>query len=274
MKRTVAYILCICCAILLLSGCDQPSVDGPDGNTSEHTDPGTNPTEVTGNPEETTAGTEPTNIEDIQGPLAQYVQTATKETFELDTSKLGNSAQSASVRIPRLLPFSEDAIACQAEIQKEFDPWVEQIHTELADGWSSMTAAIDYEAYLSGTTFSLVIHVCSMIDLCSYRVYNFDTETGKRLDTAELIDKLQIADYTQRVLKIAQDAFDGKFADATDEYLERDKELIAQQRAKNNSAENIERAMPYVTEDGQVMVVIDIYSVAGAEKYPQVFSLS
>ncbi len=281
MKRLVAYILCICCITLLLSGCKQPPVDGPDVNTSGQAEPSASPTETTGsaeetlgNAEETTASTEPVNIEDIEGPLAQYVQTAMKENFELDTSKYGNPEQSTPVRIPKLLPFSEDASACQAEIQNEFDPWVEQIRTEMADGFSSMTAAIDYEAYLNDTIFSLVIHACSMIDLCSYRVYNFDIETGKRLDIAELMNKLQITDYTQKVTQIAQDAFDAQLENCSDEYLEREQDILAEQKGKNNSKENIEKAMPYVAEDGKVMVVINIYSIAGAEKYPKVFPLS
>lgn len=263
MKRFVAMFLCLCCVTLLFSGCIKPSIDNPDNTTSGQTEPSTN-------------NTEPVNIEDIEGPLAQYVQTAVKETLELDTTKQGNGEQIVSVRLPKLLPFSEDAIAAQAELQSEFDPWpwVEEIRINLADGWSSMTHSIDYEAYLNGSVFSLMICAESMVDLNSYFVYNFDVETGKRLNTEELMNKLQITDYTQRFTQIAQKAFDEKYDDATVEHLESERDHIAAKREDTISRENIEKAMPYVAADGKLMVVIDIHIPTGAGCYPEIFSFS
>ena len=270
MKRFVAMFLCLCCIALLFTGCKQPPVDSPDTSTVRQTEPSTNNTEPT--TEETVGNTEPVNIEDIEGPLAQYVQTAVKETLELDTTKTGNGEQIVHVRLPKLLPFSEDAIAAQAEIKSEFDPWVEDIRTNFAGGWSSVTHSIDYEAYLNGTVFSLMICAESMIDLNSYRVYNFDIETGKRLNTEELMNKLQIADYTERFTQIAKNSFDKKWGEPTP--ASHDYDLHISQMEKNSSKENIDKAMPYVAEDGKVMVVINIYSLAGAEKYPEVFPLA
>ena len=218
--------------------------------------------------------TEPVNIEDIEGPLAQYVQTAVKETLELDTTKTGNGEQIVHVRLPKLLPFSEDAVTAQAEIKSEFDPWIEEIRTNFADGWSSSTHSIDYEAYLNGSVFSLMICAESMVDLNSYFVYNFDVETGKRLNTEELMSKLQMPDYTEKFTQIAQKAFDGKYDGATAEFLERERDRIAAKREETISRENIDKAMPYVAADGKVMVVIDIHFTAGAGCYPEVFSVS
>ena len=40
------------------------------------------------------------------------------------------------------------------------------------------------------------------------------------------------------------------------------------------SKENIAKAMPYVAEDGKVMIVVNIYALAGAAYYPEVIPLS
>lgn len=285
MKRTISLIALLLAFAILLSACvGQPedTIGSTEGSITEQTEPSTNKTEPTteetaGNTasstEETAPNTEPVNIEDIEGPLAQYVQTAVKETFELDTTKFHNPKQSVTVRIPKLLPFSEDAIACQGEIQNEFDPWVEEIRTNLTDGFTSATAFIDYYAYLNDRIFSLVIYAESMFDLGLYRVYNFDTETGKRLNTEELMNKLQITDYTERFTQIAQDAFSKQWGETRDP-SSHDYDLYVSQKAKNSSKENIDKAMPYVAEDGKVMVVLNVYSLAGAEKYPQVLPVS
>lgn len=282
MKRIVAFLLCISCIMLLISGCKQPPVDSPDTNTSGQTDPSTEPTsnetvgktEATNNTEETVGNSEPVNIEDIEGPLAQYVQTAIKETLIFSGDQYGNK-QSTPVRIPKLLPFSEDAIACQKEIQEKYDAMVADVRNSHADGYTSSTASIDYEAYLNGNVFSLVIHACSMFDLCSYRVYNFDIASGKRLSTEELMNQLQIPNHAEKFTKIAQDAFEADWGNnTTSEFKGEHLDLYNSQKAKNCSKENIDKAMPYVAEDGKVMVVINIYSLAGAEKYPRVFSLS
>ncbi len=276
MKRFVAYILFVCCITLLLSGCKQPPVDGPDHNTSGQAETTTNGaeqavnnTETTGSTEETVNNTESVKAEDIEGPLAQYVQTAVKETLT-SVNDYGQTTQIISLRIPKLLPFSADATAAQAEIQSKFDPKLAELREEISKGFTSYTHSIDYSAYLNGSVLSVVIQNRSTIDLINYYVYNFDIETGKRLDNEALMHKLQITDFTEKFTQIAKNAFEAKWGTSSGTQ----DTLYTTQKVKNISQENISKAMPYVAEDGKIMVILNIYSLAGAEYYPEVFPLS
>ena len=262
MKRFVALFLCVCCITLLLSGCNQPPADSPDENTSGHTQNTQSTTQPTTQPtESTTQPTEPVIVEDIEGPLAQYVQTTMKETLKMTNSKYGNKDESTPVRIPRLLPFSEDAITVQAEIQEEFDEIITYIRNNHAEGFGTAYDTIDYNAYLNHSVFSLVIYLVGRTDAIDYRVYNFDTTTGKRLDTPGLMSKLQIADYGDIFAQVAKQAYEEKYA----HYQDKD-DFYYSQLATTVSKENIDKAMPYVAEDGKVMVVIGIHP-DGKEDY-------
>lgn len=278
MKRITYSCLSLLVLTLLFCACVKQPLPPADstgstgasvtGTTVGQTESGTNKT----GPSETVGNTQTVSIEDIEGPLAQYVQTAIKETHErLDI--FGNKQQMTSLRIPKLLPFSEDAVAAQAEIQNKLDSYITEVRTDYAEGLSSSTQFIDYKAYLNDAIFSLVIQTQSVYDSCSYLVYNFDIENGKRLNTEELMNKLQITDYTEKFTQIAQDAFSKQWGEERDPSAN-DYDLYVSQKAKNSSKENIDKAMPYVTEDGKVMVVLNIYSLAGAEKYPQVLPVS
>ena len=262
MKRFVALFLSLCCTTLLFSGCKQPPVDDPGENTSgqtQDTQPTTQPT---------TKPTEPVIVEDIEGPLAQYVQTAIKETIVFPGDRFGNK-QSTPVRIPKLLPFSEDATACQAEIQQKFDSLINKIRKEHADGHTSATAFIDYSAYVNDSVLSVVIHQELMFDVSLYSIYNFDTETGKQLDTAELMSKLQITDYAEKFAQAAKKAYEEKY-----QHSQNKDNFYHSQLAATISKENIDKAVPYVAEAGKVMVVINIYAIAGAAYYPEAIPLS
>lgn len=285
MKRTISLIALLLVFAMLFSACvgqpmdiagstedttvdTAPTTEETVGNTQPSTEETVDSTE----PSETVENTEPVNIEDIEGPLAQYVQTAIKETHER-FDVYGNMQQMTSLRIPKLLPFSEDAVTAQAEIQNKLDSYITEVRTDYAEGNSSSTEFVDYNAYLNDTIFSVAIQTQSVFDSRFYLVYNFDIETGKQLNTEELMNKLQITDYTEKFTQIAQDAFSKQWGEERDT-SSHDYDLYVSQKAKNSSKENIDKAMPYVAEDGKVMVVLDIYSLAGAEKYPQVLPVS
>ena len=271
MKRLIASFLFVCCFTLLLSGCKQSPIDGPDntsGQTQPTTQPATQPTQASTQP--TTQPTEPIVVEDIEGPLAQYVQTAIKEKYQLfDKYGYGELQQESTLRVPKLLPFSEDAIAAQTEMEGKLNTYITDVRESYAEGLSASTKSIDYNAYLNDNVLSVVIEAESMFDLCFYLVYNFDIETGKRLDTEGLMTKLSILDYTEKFTQVAKNAYEEKYQG----YQNKD-ELYNTQLATTVSKENIDKAMPYVAEDGKIKVILNIYSLAGAEYYPQVVSLS
>ena len=252
MKRFVALFLFLCCITLLFSSCKQPPIDSPDKNTSGQS---------------TTSSTESTiptdKAKETDGAIAQYAQTAISEALQ-------GKQQTVSLQIPKLLPFSEDAITAQTEIQSILDPMVAKVRDDLAGGYSTFIDSISYAAYINDSVFSLVIHVLTTVDQSSYYVYNFDIDTGKRLDTEGLMHKLQITDYAEKFTQIAQTAFESKWGTTGGAQ----KDLYTIQKNKTIGTENIGKAMPYMAENGKVIVILNIYSLAGAEYYTEVFPLS
>ena len=165
-------------------------------------------------------------------------------------------------RIPKLLPFSEDAIACQEEIQGYFGLALEQARKDPPEGDSLNLACIDYSVYLNDTILSLVIRKSSMMDLVSFRVYNFDIESGKRLDTDALVEKLQMNNYTEILTQAITKYYEDKSRDVED------REHVKKYLEETISAENLSEALSYVAEDGKLMAVVKMYYEAGAEYYP------
>ncbi len=265
-KRPQTAVFALICLILVASVAVGCTFTG--GKTPEPRSNSLDTTENTGTTTNTeSTGEEAAKTEDIEGSLAQYVQTAMKETLT-SVNRYGQTVQSVPVRLPKLLPFSADAATAQAEIQDTFDPIIANLRDEFSKGTTSYTHSIDYSAYRNNAVLSLVIHIRSSIDLDSFYVYSFDVETGKRLDTEALMNKLQIADYTEKFTQAAKTAFEEKYPN-----FQKNEDYQAR-LADTVSKENIAKAMPYVAEDGKVMIVVNIYALAGAAYYPEVIPLS
>lgn len=269
MKTIIAYTLCICCIMFLLSGCTHPPVNSPDSNTSGQEQSNTGKQADPENKANADNKEDAENKVDIANePLAQYVQTDIEETVK-GSDKFSNNWE-IPICIPKLLPFSGDAIACQAEIASIFEPWVADIRNNSSQGCWPDTAKIEYNTNLNGSVLSLVIHARSNFDSSIYYVYNFDIESGKKLNTDGLMKKLQVANYTERITQAAKSFFETKYAAAKNTNTG----FYNQQLETTVSKENIGKAMPYVTKDGKLMVIVDIYALAGAKFYSEEIPLS
>lgn len=211
-----------------------------------------------------TTSPEPTDPPVIEGPLGEFVQIDVAETV---TGTDGRNQWSVSIRVPKLLPFSKDAEACQKEIQDIYYPLAEEISTDSAKGFWPVLLSVEFEAYLNDGILSLVICEQTNYDTSHYRVYNFDTATGVRLDSAALAEKLAITDYAQKVKQVAQAAFEQRYG------FWQDDPLYAQQHAATVSEENVAKGLLYLAEEGKPIVVMDIYSCAGAPYYSHAIPL-
>ncbi len=211
-----------------------------------------------------TTSPEPTDPPVIEGPLGEFVQIDVAETV---TGTDGRNQWSVSIRVPKLLPFSKDAEACQQEIQDRYNPLLEEIRSNSAKGFWPVLLSIEFEAYLNDGILSLVICEQTNYETSHYRVYNFDTASGVRLDSAVLAKKLAITDYAEKAKQAAQSVFEQIHINC------QDSPLHAQQQAATVSEENIAKGLLYLAEEGKPMVVMDIYPCAGAAYYSHAIPL-
>ena len=213
MKRFITFIAGIACMALLLSGCSLVMLNNPDVSVPDlkQTDPSEQVSTQATQTTKATQATQPVETAPtappINDPYPQYVQTDINEMIVISDS-YGRTKQIIPICIPKLVPFSEDAIACQKEIQDRFEPKLEEMRQNATNGYSVSHAQIEHFVYLNNTILSVVIHERSMFDSSAFTVYNFDIESGRQLNTQELMSKLQITDYFVKFKQTAKEAFE------------------------------------------------------------------
>ena len=273
MKRFITFIAGIACMALLLSGCSLVMLNNPDVSAPDlkQTDPSE---QVSTQATQTAKATQATQSVEtsptappINDPYPQYVQTDINEMI-ISSDSYGKTKQIIPVGIPKLLPFSEDAITCQNEIQDRFGPTLEEMRQNASEGYSISHAYIEHFVYLNDTILSVVIHERSVFDSSAFTVYNFDIESGKQLNIQELMNKLQITDYAEKFTQTAKETFEANYG-----HFNHD-DFYQTQLATTVNKENIDKVKPYVAENGKVMIIINIYALAGAAYYPEAVPLS
>ena len=263
--RLGLYVVLILLLSSLAAGCapQAPNPTVPTGESTSDPTKATTPTQATEQiatqPTEAVC-TEPT-APPVHDPYPQYVLTDVQETIE--GSDQHWNQWKIPIRIPKIVPFSDDAVTCQQEIQNIFTSKVAEIRDYSGQGFHPLTASIGFDTYLNGDILSLVIQEATNIDINLYWVYNFDVKSGKRLDTDALMQKLGIKDYAQRITQTAKD----KFEELWPPNPAHDSVLYKQQAEATISQENIDAAQPFLAQDGQLTVAIYIYSLAGASRY-------
>lgn len=273
MKKFITFIAGIACMALLFSGCSLVVLNNPDASapTLKQTDPseqiGTQATQTTKATQATQPAETAPTAPPVNDPYPQYVQTDINEII-VSSDSYGRTKQIIPVCIPKIVPFSDDAIACQKEIQNRFEPKLEEMRHNAANGYGIAHAYIEHFVYLNDTILSVVIHERSMFDSSSFTVYNFDIESGKQLNTQALMNKLQITDYADKFTQTAKETFE-----ANNGHFNHD-DFYETQLATTVSKENIDKVKPYVAENGKVMIIINIYPMAGAAYYPEAVPLS
>ena len=270
MKRLFVFSLFVICVTLMISSCAYPAEDPAVSNTPSTMLSGTETAvDTTANNAVATApthgNTAPT-APPVNDPYPQYVQTDINEIIEGSDQHRNN--WTIPICIPKLLPFSQDAIACQHEIYSYFYSNVEGIRNDSSQGCWPTVSSIQHRVYLNEDILSVVIQESTNIDIDIYHVYNFNIKSGKQLNTEELMNELQILDYKEKIAEAAKD-----FYKANNVGFEKDKDYN-ERLEQTIGTENITKAAPYITDNGSIMVVVNIYSLAGAEYYPKAIPLA
>lgn len=230
-----------------------------DGSTTETTDNTTENKDNTGTV--TTPWWEQVKTV-LSGPVTQYVQVDNSKTVTY-RQKYHKEDTVIPVSLPKFLPFSADAIACQAGLETDLEWELTQIAEDVTHKSSNSVFYINFDAFLNGDILSVVIKTqYAAGDNVSYTVYNFDITTGKRLSKEALIEKLQITNFDERLTQTAKNGFETKYGPVgnTDGFK-------TQQLNATMYPENLDGTKLYIGQDGKLMTVIYIYAIAGAAGY-------
>ena len=207
-------------------------------------------------------------------PGASHDAPQIRELYSEDfsyTDGVGNTGR-YTYRVPQLLADTEGAADINRAIDEEYTPIIRDIQECMSGGFSMTCLYIAWETYQYGDILSLVISCGWDADMNSYDVYLYDTASGQRLTTADLLTALHVDEtaFLDAVRRTAAERFDTGYEQLGDDFAD----VLAERRAWTLSDENINMDVPaYVDRAGRLHAVLYIGSIAGAGAYPHVLTL-
>lgn len=204
----------------------------------------------------------------LSDQVVQYVQADSSKSVIYE--RTGGSIVPVPVWLPKLQPFSDDAIACQADIEKDLEEVLNEIEADVNGGYETDLHYITFDAVVNRDILSILIK--SQYRAGGYMVYytyNFDITTSKRLDNEALIEKLQITDFDQRLTQTAKNGFETKYGP-----VDNNDSFKTQQLNATIDPENLKKTQFYVGQDGKMMTVLYVHAIAGAAGYYELVPFS
>lgn len=286
----IVFSLLLC--FTLLSGCGKPATSEPPATADVS---GQAPTSgapilpLPTNPASTDIAQIPAqNTLQAGNPktLSDWVFTNYEQTF---TWRDGvNNFCSVSITLPALTPVADFAIAFNEAVAELGNRYIAEVVECQQLETSNILCRITYEAYLHDEILSIVLVEDTAFDYTSYYAWSFDLEDREELSIAELCDELLDMDYPEFILAtnaITAHHFKTQFGEyitgienqptSTDSYFETEPpaevdfyhELLEQIPYDTVSIANRQL---FMGENGQVMLIYDAPSLAGASYYPTI----
>lgn len=145
-------------------------------------------------------------------PGASHDAPQIRELYSEDfsyTDGVGNTGR-YTYRVPQLLADTEGAADINRAIDEEYTPIIRDIQECMSGGFSMTCLYIAWETYQYGDILSLVISCGWDADMNSYDVYLYDTASGQRLTTADLLTALHVDEtaFLDAVRRTAAERFD------------------------------------------------------------------
>lgn len=171
------------------------------------------------------------------------------------------------VAVPQIYPFSEDAIRCEKEIFDHLFPILDDALNKMGIGISQSLNQVGYEAHLNGQILSLIVFQETPTDLHLYQVYNFDIASGKKLSEGDLLAHLGISrdDFHDRADTAVRNHFVSLYGEKE---TSKDPTFYQSQLNMSTNEGHLDKAELYLDATGRLMMVADIYPLAGASHYP------
>lgn len=183
------------------------------------------------------------------------------------TDNLDNS-WTYSYHVPQLTADTAGARAINAAIDEKFGDPVRGALKDMQQALSLGCVSVSWKSYRYEDVLSLVVKAEADWEFTDYAVYLYDAGRGVQLTTAELLEKLGVAQETflDGLRRSAAAAFDEQGYINTTEGVQ-----WVQERSWTVGAENVNtEAMVYADETGKLMAVLPVGSMAGAAWYYKV----
>ena len=175
-----------------------------------------------------------------------------------------------TIELPHLDPDRKCAAAFNAAIDDFAEKIITEVESSVAGSYSTFITSVGFEAFLNVNHLSIVVTTKTSYDYVEYDVYNFDLEADEVMTTADMCDEYLDTEYPV-FLKFTRDRiwseFETEFAAYFSQYPG-DYEFMRHLYLSDLST--LCNYGLYINETGQLMLICDYPSIAGAAYYPSV----
>lgn len=168
------------------------------------------------------------------------------------------------VEIPAVNLDTEKIKELNSEIEKKYED-------AISTNEEFVSREVTYKYYVNEDIISIVIKNSFLSgSYDTYMVYNIDSKNGEVLNNEDILKTKNIAvdEYEEKISKQISSKFEENYSTA--------KEMPGYEEAKskNNSKENcsLDNTQVYLREDGKLSYIANVYAIAGADKYQNIFN--
>ena len=273
MKNIFALILA-CAMIFTLAACKgsstptDPETVPPTAETQPETEPATVPETLPETQPETLPETEP-ETEPVMDYTALTLEDCVKTGYEQVgsyTDDLGND-WAYSYYLPEITLDCPGAVEINETIRTEFQAEAEESLEYAAEGSSLIFGRMDYTAALKDGILSIMVQKDTMTDYIIYATYNLDLSTGKTTGREAVLAVFGMTEteFQEKVQARAEEIFLEHYGELT---FPEDMDEFYNEQLEKTQTQNGD-APVFISPEGTLFAVINVYSLAGADYYPQ-----
>lgn len=253
----------------------KPALTEPDVTDVPADEPEPEPEEMPEAEPEATSAPEPEETPEVIAEDRELVSdvyanqlNVSASMYDVETGGTRDVDMICDFRIPQILLEGEEIEQINAEIYDTVYPIVEMVEQDVQDyGFPYTAQAASYRWSVSGDVLSLIVWTEVSPEyggLSEYLVYNVSVSGGELLSDEELLEATGWTEDAYREV-LTQELTD-KFVSLNKSAVEQlgmEHDFIRQQLDPTLSDENLDSAMLYLDEDGQLCVIVRCYTMAG-----------
>ena len=189
-----------------------------------------------------------------------YVENGLHRVFSYKSSPSDVGYKYVVINAPKINLPGDDAALVNNAIQEEAGSVVSEWELALAEQSVGFVTNMDYEAYLNGYILSVVCYKKDNSAHTTYKVYNFDVNTGGKLNRSgfQILGGITDSQLRQSLIN-AVDSVYFKLADKPD--------TMPAARDKSISDQNLQQAELFYNSNGKLSAVVTVYNAV--TEYPE-----
>lgn len=178
------------------------------------------------------------------------------------------NAWSYVLRIPAIQASGQDATRLNQELFTALYPAVKDAKDAMAGGYSLVIYRVDYTVYINGQLISILCETDNDWGQEIYYTVNFDASTKTEVTREQLLQRFGLTEesFLTQAAQIMEDHFQQNYSMVPQDqmYWDRHDKSVAKENFTSD-------CHLYVNEDGQLCMIVKLYSFAGADYYYHIF---